>query len=160
MRSLFFALLLLAPVSAQPWLKPKLLVVPGKSLGPITLGKPIPKETFRLLGPATGNSDVQQNTHKDNAAIEWLAKDLYIRVKCHDGRRPENAYQIFWTAPNPRTAEGLGVGSPVASVLKKYPKGKWTTDDLDGYPTWTTPGLNWMCDAKKTRVVEMHLIRE
>lgn len=157
MKTVLFALLLMAPASAQPWLKPKLLVVPGKSLGPIVLGKPIPKAAFGLLGPASGGSDVSRNTHKDGAGVEWAVKDLYLRVKCHDGKRPENAYQIFWTAPNPRTAEGLGVGSPVAAVVKKYPKGRWTTDTLDGYPTWTTPGLNWMCDEKRTRVVQMHL---
>lgn len=164
LRILFLTLLLLAPASAQPWLKPKLLVVPGKSLGPIVLGKPIPEEAFRLLGSGTGRAAVSKNQHKDSAAVEWIApkasvNDPYIRVKCHDGKRPENAYQIFWTAPNPRTAQGLGVGSPAALVLKAFPKGRWTMESMDGYPTWLTPGLNWTFDEKRTKVIEMHLIQ-
>jgi hypothetical protein len=161
-RILFLTLLLLVSASAQPWLNTKLLVVPGKSLGPIVLGKPIPEEAFALLGPGTGRAEVSKNEHKDGAGVDWLAPnatldDPYIRAKCHDGIHPENVYQIFWSAPNPRTAEGLGVGSPQASVLKAYPEGRWTTDSLDGYPTWQTPGLNWTFDEDRSKVIEMHL---
>lgn len=155
---LCFTLLCMAPACAQPWLKARLLVVPGKSLGPIQLGKPIPQEAYRLLGPGVGGASISKNTHKDNAGVDWLApKDVYIRVKCHDGKRPENVFQIFWTAPNPRTAEGLGVGSPAALVLKAFPKGKWTDQTMDGNPTWLTPGLDWTFDDKRSKVIEMHL---
>jgi len=158
LHSLFLTLLLIAPAGAQPWLKAKLLVVPGKSLGPIVLGKPIPKQAYQLMGPGAGSANVTKNTSKDGAAVEWMApKDVYIRVKCHDGNQPENAFQIFWTAPNPRTAGGLGVGSSATAVVKAFPKGRWTNQSMDGYPTWETPGLNWTFDEKRTKVLEMHL---
>ena len=160
--TLCLILLLMAPAGAQPWLKAKLLVVPGKNLGPIVLGKPISPGAYQLLGPGVGSGEISKNTHKDNAGVEWIApkatvKDPYIRVKCHDGNRPENVFQIFWTAPNPRTVEGLGMGSSVAEVLKAFPKGKWTTQTMDGNPTWLTPGLDWTFDENRKKVIEMHL---
>lgn len=160
LHTFFLTLLLMAPAGAQPWLKAKLLVVPGQSLGPIVLGKPIPKQAYQLLGPGTGSEEVSKNTHKDGTGVDWLApNDVYLRVKTHDGKRPENAYQIFWSAPNPRTAGGLGVGSSKAAVLKAFPKGRWTLENLDGAPTWMTPGLNWTFDDKRTKVTEMHLCK-
>lgn len=164
LHALFLTLLLIAPAAAQPWLKVKLLVVPGKSLGPIVLGKPIPEEAYRLMGPGGGRAEVGKNTHKDGAAVEWISptatvQDPYIRVKTHDGKSAENAFQIFWTAPNPRTAEGLGIGSSAAAVQKAFPKGRWTTETMDGNPTWLTPGLNWTFDEKRSKVVEMHLCK-
>lgn len=159
LHTLILTLLLIAPAAAQPWLKAKLLVVPGKSLGPIGLGQPV-SQAYPLMGRAVGSDEVSKNTSKDGASVEWrAANDVYIRVKCHDGRQPENVFQIFWTAPNPRTAGGLGVGSSVAAVQKAFPKGRWTTDTLDGAPTWLTPGLNWTFNEKRSKVVEMHLCK-
>ena len=146
-------LLLTIPVLAQPW-----LVVPGKSLGPIELGKPVPSVAIKQLGPAIGQDRVKANQSKDGAGLEWADKSglSYIRVKCHDGVKPENVFQIFWTVSGPRTKGGLGVGSPLAKVLKSFPKGQWK-QGLDDVPVWSNPGLNFMFDVKKTRVVEMHL---
>lgn len=161
MKTHFLLLILLTlPALAQPWQKP-ILVVPGKSLGPIELGKPVPKSAYQLLGPAVGQDQVLANQSKDGAGLEWTDKkarmgEPYIRVKCHDGIKPENVYQIFWTASGPRTKAGVGVGSPLAKVQQSFPKGAWTTG-MDDEAVWKTPGLNFIFDSKKTRVLEMHL---
>jgi hypothetical protein len=59
-RTLLLTLLLLVSASAQPWLKTKLPVVPGQSLDPIVLGKPIPEEAFAQPGPGTGRAKVSR----------------------------------------------------------------------------------------------------
>ncbi|MBN9416977.1 MAG: hypothetical protein J0I12_16140 [Candidatus Eremiobacteraeota bacterium] len=157
MRTLLF-LLLAATASAQPWLTQKLLVVPGKSIGLIRLGKPVPRAAYQQLGKPSSASDVSKNTSTDGAAIEWLgSKGPYIRVKCHDGNRPENVFQVFWTAPGPRTAEGIGIGSTAAQVRAKYPKGKSGEPYLDADETWSIPGLTMVLDGKNGKVVEMNL---
>lgn len=160
MKPFLLLLILVAPVWAQPWLKVPLVVVPGQRLGPIVLGKPIPPEAYKLLGNVAGRAELSKISSPDGGGVEWLSGDLYIRVKCHDGKRPENVFQIFWTAPNVRTADGLGVGSPVAAVLKRYPGGRWTTQTLDGVPTYQTPGLDWGFDERRSRVTDMHLGKE
>ncbi|MFN8608484.1 MAG: hypothetical protein U0931_13185 [Vulcanimicrobiota bacterium] len=157
MRTLIFLLLWVLPAGAQPWLKTRLVVVPGQSVGPIALGKPIPARAYTLLGAAQGSAELNQIPSKDGGGVEWIAGERYLRVKCHDGIKPENVFQIFWTVPNARTADDLGVGSTRAAVLKKYPHGNWTTDTMDGVPTYQTPGLNFSFDYKRGKVIEMHL---
>lgn len=154
---------MVSSLAAQPFVKAKLLVVPGKSIGPIQLGKPVPEEAFKLLGPGSGREDVTKITSQDGGGIEWLAPPAkydspYLRVKCHDGKKPENVFQVFWTVPGPRTANGVGVGSSVAEVTKKFPSGHWTTG-MDDAVSWETKGLNFTFDAKKTKVYLMHLYK-
>ncbi len=152
---------MIGSLSAQPFVKANLLVVPGKSIGPIQLGKPVPEEAFKLLGPGSGRDKVSQITSKDGGGIDWIAPpgkldSPYLRVKCHDGVKPENVFQVFWTVPGPRTANGLGVGSPASEVTKKFSSGHWKTG-MDDQVYWETPGLNFGFDSKKSKVVLMHL---
>ena len=166
MRSLLTISLILCSAAwalAQSWATVPQTVVPGKSLGFIQLGKPIPPAALKQLGQPRGGTKIPANVSKDGAAVEWSSPKAgqngpYIRVKCHDGVRPENVFQIFSTAPGPRTASGVGVGTPVAEVLKKYPHGKWERDELEGFPTWDVPGLSFVVsDQKNGKVVMLWL---
>lgn len=157
LRLKLFWLALALPALAQPWASVHLLVVPGRSLGPIELGKPVPVKAYELLGASNGRI---LSDSKDSGGESWSApEDVYINVKCHDGRAAENVFQIFWTAPGPRTAEGVGVGSDMATVLRKLPAGQWGENAMDGTPCWKVPGLTLSCDRRDGKVYLMHLYR-
>jgi hypothetical protein len=156
------SLLLLSVVagapSAQPWTKQRLEVVPGRSIGPVALGRPISKNALETLGPPSADSR-REITVKDGGGVTWTdAQNRYINVKCHDGVDPRNVYQVFWTARNPQ-ARGVGVGSAAAAVVKAFPEGRWTQDEMEGKPCWTTPGLRFTCTARTGRVSLMHLYK-
>ncbi|MBI2266217.1 MAG: hypothetical protein HYU64_13785 [Armatimonadetes bacterium] len=130
------------------------LIVPGKKVGLIALGKPIPREVLKSLGkPTSHTAPLPGKDGTDTGNYYWEGK---LNVKLNDGRGDENVYQIFVLSPNYHTAEGIKVGASWEQVRRVYPKGK-KIEVMDFDFGWATPGMVFSISGNKVRGIGVRI---
>jgi len=133
-----FILLLSAHSSYSGEYSPDYLIIPGKSVGPIEIGKPISGKVFKMFGKPTSYSAPSPGKKGiDTGSCYW--KDR-INVKLNDGKGDKNVYQLFIMSQKYYTSSGIRIGSSFRSVKKAYPRGK-KEEGMDVDIVWKARGI-------------------
>lgn len=116
-----------------------LLIVPGRSIGDVQVGRPVPMAFIKPL-PAPNPWYTDYSWGGSDGTDEPV--DFFIRTQSRKRsgvvvavgmKNQGSAWPVF------KTKEGLGLGSTLNAVKKAFPKGKWLPAgmDTDGY--WQLP---------------------
>lgn len=135
----------------------RFLIVPGKSVGLIEMGKPISKKAMNLMGkptnftpPTTGKKGI------DTGSYYWEDK---LIIKINDGKNDLNVYQAFIISPKYYTTRGIRRGSTLAELKKAYPKGK-KVELMDHDFGWQIPGMTFGVYEKKVTSMSVHPLKQ
>jgi len=129
------------------------LIIPGKSVGPIVLGKPIPPSAYKVLGRPTSQTPPGRGADgMDSGNVFWKSG---LNVKLNDGRGDSNVFQVFVFSPKFMTAKGIRKGSTFAQVRKAYPSGK-KEEAMDSDFAWAVPGMTIMISGNKVDGLGIH----
>ncbi len=134
----------------------RFLIVPGKSIGLIEIGKPISKKVMNLMGkptnftpPTTGKKGI------DTGSYYWEDK---LIIKINDGKNDLNVYQAFIMSKKYYTTRGVRLGSTLAELKKAYPKGK-KVEMMDHDFGWQIPGMTFGVYEKKVSSMSVHPVK-
>ncbi|MDR5682580.1 MAG: hypothetical protein QN163_00935 [Armatimonadota bacterium] len=139
-------LVLAAAVVVQAATPTSLLIVPGRSVGPIVLGMRM-TQVFQVLGPPEGREPGDQTIK-----FFWPRRGLTVRVD-RDGR----VDAIFVESPAYRTARGVGVGSTRDEVVGAYGPAPQAQEDRTTLILSYTP-LGITFAIAKDRGSRVHLV--
>ena len=135
----------------------RFLIVPGKSIGLIEIGKPISKKVMNLMGkptnftpPTTGKKGI------DTGSYYWEDK---LIIKINDGKNDLNVYQAFIISKKYYTTRGIRRGSTLAELKKAYPKGK-KVEMMDHDFGWQIPGMTFGVYEKKVSSMSVHPLKQ
>jgi hypothetical protein len=129
------------------------LIVPGKSVGPIVLGKPIPDSAYKMLGRPTSVSPPSPGSDGlDTGSVYWENK---LIVKLNDGKGDNNVFQVFVISPRFSTSKGIRRGSTFSQVRKAYPSGK-KGQAMDSDFAWEIPGMSMNITNNKVDGIGVH----
>lgn len=161
--SLMLALLLsllVVPGLAQDWTtSSKIAVVPGRSVGVITLGKPLPSDASALYGQPTSRVEpVAGPDGRDTGSVVFGSTTGFeikkgMLVKLNDGRSDNNVYAIYVRGVRAFTPQGATLGINMAKARAIYPQGVVGNDEMSGDATLKIPGLTMV--FARDRLVEM-----
>lgn len=128
------------------------LIVPGKSVGSIEIGKPIPKAVMDAFGKPTNYTKPSPGKDgRDTGNYYWEGR---LNVKINDGRGDFNVFQILINSPKYHTKNGIRLGSTTAEVKKAYPSGKkieWMDCDF----AWTVTGVAFCINGGKVVMISV-----
>ena len=128
------------------------LIVPGKSVGAIEIGKPIPNGVMQTLGKPTNYTKPEPGKNgRDTGNYYWEGK---LNVKINDGRGDFNVFQILLSNPKYHTKNGIRVGTAVGDVKKAYPSGKrieWIDCDF----AWAATGITFCINGGKVVAISV-----
>jgi len=112
------------------------LIVPGKSAGPVLLGKPLSPGVFDAFGrPDTA---IAPKEDMDSGVYEWKNN---ILVKLNNGKDKNSVNTIFINSGDFKTSEGITVGSSLDNVKKAYPGGRKSDEIPDADFGWEANGI-------------------
>lgn len=127
-------------VFEEPYIPTKMIentiIVPGRSVGDVVLGKPVPQSFIKLLPPPSpwmpdycwggeDGTDVPPYFFIDTATGRKSGVVTAFGIQ----GRPDG-----W--PDFRTKEGIGLGSTFTAVKRAYPKGKLLPPGMDIDCSW------------------------
>lgn len=138
-RLILLLLFLLLPALTGPASRPTAnLIVPGERIGPWSLGITVP-QLRRLFGPSSPSCRGWE-VDQIGALGEYCPAEVYI---FHRGNRPVHI-RVGQITPFSHTAEGIGIGSSLATVLATYGRPTGTSrigDDFGGYRRLVYDGM-------------------
>ena len=124
----------------------RFVVVPGKSVGLIEIGKPISKKVMKLMGkPTRFTPPTSGKSGLDTGSYYWEGK---LIVKINDGKGDMNVYQAFIISEKYYTTMGIRRGSDFSELKRCYPKGK-KVEMMDMDFGWEIPGMTFGIYNKK-----------
>lgn len=133
----------------------RFLIVPGRSVGLIEIGKPISQKVKNLIGkPANFTPPTTGKSGLDTGSYYWEDK---LIVKINDGKNDMNVYQVFVMSNKYYTARGIRLGSTLAQLKKAYPNGK-KVEMMDHDFGWQIPGMTFGVFKKKVTSMSVHPI--
>lgn len=131
----------------------KYLIIPGKSVGLIELGKPIPKSVMKELGkPTNFTKPVKGKDGIDTGNYYW---ENNLNIKLNDGLGDFNVYQIFVINTKYHTEKRIKVGSKAAEAKKAYPGGE-KVDVMDCDYGWEITGMTLFINNNKVCGISVH----
>ncbi|MBI3927890.1 MAG: hypothetical protein HY319_20280 [Armatimonadetes bacterium] len=147
--------MIVEPGNARPWRFTPLTVWPGKSAGPIELGKPLSKEVYRALGEPTYRRDATAG--QGSGLVRWSLPGPQparkVEAILHDGRNPQSVLAVRVKGVRAMTDRKVRLGDPVAAVRRAYPDGKLGLHEQYDTDVWKIPGLNFL--LRDDRVEEL-----
>ncbi len=95
------------------------IIVPGKRVGFIEIGKPLPKDLIKVIG--VPDTYCPPTDSKDSGSLSYRSRYL---IKLNDGVSKQNVYTIYISpeAQDLKTLGGLHIGSSLTELKEKYPK--------------------------------------
>ncbi|MNS90670.1 hypothetical protein D3C72_1247310 [compost metagenome] len=144
------------------------LIVPGRSVGAIALGRPVPAWFYNQMGRPSivTKAGAQVNTGfiswggVPNSGIAGL-----LAVSLNDGAGRENVSEIILSTieqdlrqwPVFKTKEGIQLESPFAWVRRAYPDGKETQGGMDVEKWWELPARGISFGISDGEVIEINV---
>lgn len=117
------------------------LIAPGRSIGDVQLGKPVPTSFLKLL-PAPNDWTSDFSWGGSSGTDEPV--DFFIHTQSGQRRGVVTAVGLKGQSPGwPafRTKEGIGIGSSLKAVKRAYPNSKWLEAGMDTTGYWQlSPG--------------------
>jgi hypothetical protein len=130
-------------------------VIPGRSVGPFRLGRPIPADARARLGPPTAYA--APGTTPDSGSCAWdFAGEGRLLIKLHDGVRRDAIHSIYVGSRHFATAEGLRVGDAFARVKALAPAGRKDIEVMDADFAWVVAGASYTIVAGKVVEILIH----
>lgn len=94
-------------------------VISAQGVGPVRIGGPLAEAVVSMRAIATPREVVRQMEGEAYRAVElWRENTLLMTVEPEG----DTIWRIDIRAPEFRSADGLGVGSTLADIQKRYPK--------------------------------------
>lgn len=119
------------------------LIVPGKGVGPIRLGKPVPRYAMDIFGRP---DKFELSDRQDEGVCLWQGKLL---VKLNDGTSKEHVFQVFVYSPLFHAEKGIKIGSSLRDLRMAYPEGKREQNVAEADFGWRVPGLVFFISDEK-----------
>lgn len=132
------------PAQAQIWRKTRLQIQPGAGLGTLQVGKPLSPAAQKYLGKA--QLELPAGSEPGSGVLLFGTgdpRDLKqgILVRLGDGKDPKVVHTIQVKGLRAATPEGVFLGGPVATILKKYPLAQRDINPFSRQPEFCIQGL-------------------
>ncbi|MDR7562797.1 MAG: hypothetical protein QN172_04600 [Armatimonadota bacterium] len=139
---------LLAILTVPTVVPAALLIVPGQRVGPVVLGMRM-VQVFQYLGPPAA-----QARSEGSGRFFWPQRGITVRVDVEG-----HVDAIFVEHPRYRTAQGLGVGSELAELLRTFGPTDQAQEDRNtlilAYPHL---GISFALDKSRGNRVQMVVV--
>lgn len=128
--ALLLVALALPALAAGEWRTARLLVVPGRSAGPLRLGEPLSPEAFRVLGAATWQQAPEPGPDgMDTGSVTWGGEAQTelthgVNVKLNDGKGDDNVFTVYLVAVRAITDRGAYLGCTLRRARQVYPEAR------------------------------------
>lgn len=151
---------LVRSAQVERWRFVPLQIVPGRSVGPIELDKPVSDAALAQLGPPT--TVVKARREAGSGMLRWAIAGQdpkrVLEVTLHNGRNPRAVNSVRIRGLRAETDRHVKMGDGVSTVHDIYPEGRTGLQKSLREEIWRVPGANLVCRDGRLSEITVYVL--